>query len=162
MKIRHFLWVEQKIWNFCQNIHQCVTGRGRVAGSIDQKYLEQIVRDFNKTLNGETGQEESSSVIFDEPIDIPEPELNQMTTNVFQNSSDDSDWEGYQVEDEFLADLDIVYIENEAEILSASVTFVLFSVFMSHFYWDCPIKFVFYQLMSLEVVHVNMKIALMS
>ena len=105
-----------------------------MAGSIDQKYLEQIVRDFNKTLNGETGQEQSSSVIFDEPIDIPEPELNQITTNVFQNSSDDSDWEGYQVEDEFLADLDIVYRENEAEILSASVTFVLFSVFMSHFY----------------------------
>ena len=110
------------------------TGRGRVVGSIDQKYLEQIVRDFNKTINGETGQEQSSSVIFDEPIDIPEPELNQITTNVFQNSSDDSDWEGYQVEDEFLADLDIVYRENEAEILSASVTFVLFSVFMSHFY----------------------------
>ena len=95
------------------------TGRGRVVGSIDQKYLEQIVQDFNKTINGGTEEDnlhQSSLVIFDDPIDIPEPELSEITTRVFQNTSidatdeaDDDLWESVEVSDEFLADIDIIY-----------------------------------------------------
>ena len=94
-----------------------MTGRGRVVGSIDQKYLEQIVQDFNKTINGGMEEEEnlhqSSLVIFDDPIDIPEPELSEITTKVFQNTTnadeDDDVWNDVEVSDEFLADIDIVY-----------------------------------------------------
>ena len=86
------------------------TGRGRVAGSIDQEYLEQIVQDFNKTINGEAerGLGSSSSVIFDDPIDIPEPELEDITTKVFQSTSS-SPWSEAETEEEFVADVDIIY-----------------------------------------------------
>ena len=87
------------------------TGRGRVAGSIDQEYLEQIVQDFNKTINGEEAERglgSSSSVIFDDPIDIPEPELEDITTKVFQSTSS-SPWSEAETEEEFVADVDIIY-----------------------------------------------------
>ena len=89
------------------------TGRGRIAGSIDQKYLEQIVQDFNKTINGGMEEEilQSSSVIFDDPIDIPEPELNEITTKVFQKNSSNDNWDNIDISDEFLADMDITYIK---------------------------------------------------
>ena len=89
------------------------TGRGRVVGSIDQKYLEQIVQDFNKTINGGKEQEvtpSSSLVIFDDPIDIPGSELEEMTTKVFQKTPQNQDsWDDAEVSDEFLADVDIIY-----------------------------------------------------
>ena len=118
------------------------TGRGRVAGSIDQKYLEQIVQDFNKTINGD--QQEAtlqSSIIFDQPIDIAQPELDEISTQVFQNSnsSDNSVWENYEVSDEFLADLDVVYKETSSDGNSvkttafAGTTFVL-CLFMTRIY----------------------------
>ena len=87
------------------------TGRGRVVGSIDQKYLEQIVQDFNKTINGGKEQElspSSSLVIFDDPIDIPGSELEEMTTKVFQTTQHDP-WDDAEVSDEFLADVDVIY-----------------------------------------------------
>ena len=87
------------------------TGRGRVSGSIDQKYLEQIVQDFNKTINGEKEQEptpSSSLVIFDDPIDIPGSELDEMTTKVFQGTPQDP-WDDAEISDEFLADVDVIY-----------------------------------------------------
>ena len=85
---------------------------GRVIGSIDQKYLEQIVQEFNKTINSNIGRntalESPENVVnFEDPIDIPEPELNQLSTQVFQN--DNPDWEGLDISDEFLADVDIIY-----------------------------------------------------
>ena len=63
---------------------------GRVIGSIDQKYLEQIVQEFNKTINSNmisntTYKSTKNLVNFEDPIDIPEPELNQLSTQVFQN-----------------------------------------------------------------------------
>ena len=80
-------------------------------GSIDQKYLEQIVQDFNKTINGGKEQElspSSSLVIFDDPIDIPGSELEEMTTKVFQTPQQDP-WDDAEVSDEFLADVDVIY-----------------------------------------------------
>ena len=41
----------------------------RVAGSIDQEYLEQIVNDFNRSLTHDEAGEEAS-VNFDDPIDV--------------------------------------------------------------------------------------------
>ena len=89
---------------------------GRVIGTIDQKYLEQIVQEFNKTINSNLGRSttpESSEnfVIFENPIDIPEPDLDELTTQVFQN--DHQDWEGLEISEEFLADVDVVYLERD-------------------------------------------------
>ena len=71
----------------------------RIAGSIDQEYLEQIVRDFNKTLNSNNNEakDESSEVDvnFDEPVDIPEPEVPDFSKNGFLGKS------GRNLEDEF-------------------------------------------------------------
>ena len=89
---------------------------GRVIGSIDQQYLEQIVQEFNKTINSNLGRSttpESSEnfVIFENPIDIPEPDLDELTTQVFQN--DNPDWDGLEISEEFLADVDVVYLEKD-------------------------------------------------
>ena len=90
---------------------------GRVIGSIDQTYLEQIVQEFNKTINSNLGRsttpESSENLVnFEHPIDIPEPELDELTTQVFQN--DQSDWDGLEISEEFLADVDVVYLEKES------------------------------------------------
>ena len=114
------------------------TGRGRVVGSIDQKYLEQIVQDFNKTINGGKEQENSpssSSVIFDDPIDIPGSELEEMTTKVFQKTSDDP-WDSSEISDEFLADVDVIYKDKNSGcytlfesktiiVMAASIPFII-------------------------------------
>lgn len=126
---------------FKRSLIFATTGRGRVAGSIDQKYLEQIVQDFNKTINGDQQEATSqSSIIFDQPIDIPQPELDEITTNrVFHNnsSSENRMWENYNVSDEFLADLDVVYKEtssNAAKTRTFVWTTFVFCVFMTHIY----------------------------
>ena len=110
------------------------TGRGRVVGSIDQKYLEQIVQDFNKTINGGEEREiqQSSSVIFDDPIDIGEPELNEITTQVFQNESSD-DWDGIDMSDEFLADVEVVYHHKNHSNMNLPVFWLLFIVLLLTF-----------------------------
>ena len=100
-----------------------------MVGSIDQKYLEQIVQDFNKTINGGEEREiqQSSSVIFDDPIDIGEPELNEITTKVFQNESSD-DWDGIDMSDEFLADVEVVYHHRNHSNINLPVFWLLFIV----------------------------------
>ena len=76
------------------------------------------------------------------PIDIAQPELDEITTTqVFQNnnSSDNRMWENYEVSDEFLADLDVVYKETSSTGNSvktrafAGTTFVL-CLFMTRIY----------------------------
>ena len=108
---------------------------GRVIGSIDQQYLEQIVQEFNKTINSNLGRSttpESSEnfVIFENPIDIPEPDLDELTTQVFQN--DHQDWEGLEISEEFLADVDVVYLEKDISssfaMLGQIYSTLLFSV----------------------------------
>ena len=89
---------------------------GRVIGSIDQKYLEQIVQEFNKTINSNLGRsttpDSSENLVnFEHPIDIPEPDLDELTTQVFQN--DHHDWDGLEISEEFLADVDVVYLEKD-------------------------------------------------
>ena len=102
-----------------------------MVGSIDQKYLEQIVQDFNKTINGEKEKEiqQSSSVIFDDPIDIGEPELNEITTQVFQNESSNY-WEGIDMSDEFLADVEVVYHGRNHTNINLPVFRLLFMIFL--------------------------------
>ena len=83
----------------------------RVAGSIDQEYLEQIVRDFNKTLNSNDEEEEKSpdfDVNFDEPVDIPEPELPDFSKGGFLGKSG-RNLDDFDRSDQFLADVKIVY-----------------------------------------------------
>ena len=105
-------------------------------GSIDQKYLEQIVQDFNKTINGGKEQEvtpSSSLVIFDDPIDIPGSELEEMTTKVFQNTPQNKDsWDDAEVSDEFLADVDIIYkdVDSGSQTKIKSWTFILIATFI--------------------------------
>ena len=105
-------------------------------GSIDQKYLEQIVQDFNKTINGGKEQEvtpSSSLVIFDDPIDIPGSELEEMTTKVFQNTPQNKDsWDDAEVSDEFLADVDIIYkdVDSGSQTKIKSWTFILIASFI--------------------------------
>ena len=89
---------------------------GRVIGSIDQKYLEQIVQEFNKTINSNLGRSTTSEsledlVNFEHPIDIPEPDLDELTTQVFHNDS--PDWDGLEISEKFLADVDVVYLEKD-------------------------------------------------
>ena len=112
---------------------------GRVIGTIDQKYLEQIVQEFNKTINSNLGRsstpESSENLVnFEHPIDIPEPDLDelQLTTQVFQNDNPDPDWDGLEISEEFLADVDVVYLQNDISssiaILGQIVSTLLFSV----------------------------------
>lgn len=85
----------------------------RVAGSIDQEYLEQIVRDFNKTLNS-NGDKESKEelsqfdVNFDEPVDIPVPEVPDFSKGGLLAKSG-RNLDEFDQSDEFLADVKIVY-----------------------------------------------------
>ena len=115
---------------------------GRVIGSIDQKYLEEIVQEFNKTINSNLGrstlttpQSSENLVNFEHPIDIPEPDLAELTTvttvttQVFQN---DQDWDGLEISEEFLADVDVVYLEKDISssfaMLGQIYSSLLFSV----------------------------------
>ena len=108
-------------------------------GSIDQKYLEQIVQEFNKTINSNLGrstlttpQSSENLVNFEHPIDIPEPDLAELTTvttvttQVFQN---DQDWDGLEISEEFLADVDVVYLEKD---ISSSIAILgqIYSTFL--------------------------------
>ena len=102
---------------------------GRVIGSIDQKYLEQIVQEFNKTINSNLGrsttpQSSENLVNFEHPIDIPGQDLDELTTQVFQY--DPPDWE---ISDEFLADVDVVYLEKD---ISSSIAILaqIYSTFL--------------------------------
>ena len=76
----------------------------RVAGSIDQEYLEQIVNDFNRSLTHDEAGEEAS-VNFDDPIDLADLPL-------FHNEDLDhpEDMEGdLDNSDDFPVDFDIIY-----------------------------------------------------
>ena len=103
----------------------------RIAGSIDQEYLEQIVRDFNKTLNSnnEEGNEELSNfdVNFDEPVDIPAPEVPGFNKDgLFVKSGRNLD--ELDKSDEFLADVTIVYKDSASsgyKQMSSSLIFIL-------------------------------------
>ena len=108
---------------------------GRVIGTIDQKYLEQIVQEFNKTINSNLGRsstpESSENLVnFEHPIDIPDPDLDELTTQVFQ--SDNPDWDGLEISEEFLADVDVVYLEKDVSsgiaMLGKIYSTLLFSV----------------------------------
>ena len=104
---------------------------GRVIGSIDQKYLEQIVQEFNKTINSKmisntTYKSTKNLVNFEDPIDIPEPELNQLSTQVFQNGK--NNWDDREISEEFLAD--VVYEDispNKSPIYRKKMSSILFS-----------------------------------
>ena len=103
----------------------------RIAGSIDQEYLEQIVRDFNKTLNSnnEEGNEGLSTfdVNFDEPVDIPEPEVPDFSKESLLNKSG-RDLDELDESDEFLADVTIVYKDSASrshKLITSSFIFIL-------------------------------------
>jgi len=103
----------------------------RIAGSIDQEYLEQIVRDFNKTLNSnnEDGNEELSNfdVNFDEPVDIPAPEVPGFNKDGLVVKSG-RNLDEFDKSDEFLADVTIVYKDSASsgyKQMSSSLIFIL-------------------------------------
>ena len=82
----------------------------RVAGSIDQEYLEQIVNDFNRSLTHDEAEEEAT-VNFDDPIDVADLPL-------FDNEElmDEADYNlNHDIEgdldnsDDFPVDFDIIY-----------------------------------------------------
>ena len=91
----------------------------RIAGSIDQKYLEQIVRDFNRTLNSNDEEKDeklsSFDVNFDNPVDIPEPELPDFSDKDFQQKLG-RNLEDLEESDEFLADVSVVYKDSASNI----------------------------------------------
>ena len=84
----------------------------RVAGSIDQEYLEQIVNDFNRSLtHNELGGE--ATVNFDDPIDVDdlpsfdnEDANNDVDYDVFPREDIDEDLDN---SDDFPVDFDIIY-----------------------------------------------------
>ena len=84
----------------------------RVAGSIDQEYLEQIVNDFNRSLtHKELGGE--ATVNFDDPIDVDdlplfdsEDAINDVDYKVFPREDIDEDLDN---SDDFPVDFDIIY-----------------------------------------------------
>ena len=84
----------------------------RVAGSIDQEYLEQIVNDFNRSLtHKELGGE--ATVNFDDPIDVDDLPLfdnedanNDVDYKVFPREDIDEDLDNSDV---FPVDFDIIY-----------------------------------------------------
>ena len=63
-------------------------------------------------------------VNFEHPIDIPGQDLDELTTQVFQY--DPPDWE---ISDEFLADVDVVYLEKD---ISSSIAILaqIYSTFL--------------------------------
>ena len=83
----------------------------RVAGSIDQEYLEQIVNDFNRSLTHDDADEEAT-VNFDDPIDVADLPL-------FDDEGFVNEEEGYKHleadegdldnSDDFPVDFDIIY-----------------------------------------------------
>ena len=82
----------------------------RVAGSIDQEYLEQIVNDFNRSLTHDEAEEEAT-VNFDDPIDVAELPLfdneelvNEADYNLNHDIEGDLD-----NSDDFPVDFDIIY-----------------------------------------------------
>ena len=93
------------------------------------------MQEFNKTINSNLGRsstpESSENLVnFEHPIDIPDPDLDELTTQVFQN--DNPDWDGLEISEEFLADVDVVYLQNDISssigILGQIVSTLLFSV----------------------------------
>ena len=104
----------------------------RVVGSIDQAYLEQIVRDFNRsdfrldfskdfkqyyrTINpaGRANQvaNSESELNFDEPIDLVGPEL--ALPALLPAEERDKAGRRVEEEEEFLADVTVVYSEQES------------------------------------------------
>ena len=95
------------------------------------------MQEFNKTINSNLGRsstpESSENLVnFEHPIDIPEPYLDelQLTTQVFQK--DNPDWDGLEISEEFLADVDVVYLQNDISssiaILGQIGSTLLFSV----------------------------------
>ena len=82
----------------------------RVAGSIDQEYLEQIVNDFNRSLTHDEAEEEAT-VNFDDPIDVADLPLfdngDLMNEADFDHPEDvDGDLDN---SDDFPVDFDIIY-----------------------------------------------------
>ena len=76
----------------------------RVAGSIDQEYLQQIVREFNRSLTPE--EEQEFRVNFEDPVDIAElPDFAQ------QSNMDDLD-----NSDDFPVDVSIIYGETDSSL----------------------------------------------
>ena len=115
-----------------------LNGTTRIAGSIDQEYLEQIVRDFNKTLNSnnEAGTDEQLlgfDVNFDEPVDIPVPEIPDFNKDILQKTG--RNLEELDESDEFLAGVTIVYKDSASRdhnLRTGNVIFILiFYVFIS-------------------------------
>ena len=82
----------------------------RVAGSIDQEYLEQIVNDFNRSLTHDEAEEEAT-VNFDDPIDVADLPL--FDNEELMNEADynlNHDIEGdLDNSDDFPVDFDIIY-----------------------------------------------------
>ena len=84
----------------------------RVAGSIDQEYLEQIVNDFNRSLTHDEAEEEAT-VNFDDPIDVADLPLFDNGDIVNEedysfNSSEDIEGD-LDNSDDFPVDFDIIY-----------------------------------------------------
>merc|ERR550517_1746108 len=84
----------------------------RVAGSIDQEYLEQIVNDFNRSLTNDEAEEEAT-VNFDDPIDVAELPLfdnEELMNEADYNLNRPDDIEGdLDNSDDFPVDFDIIY-----------------------------------------------------
>ena len=84
----------------------------RVAGSIDQEYLEQIVNDFNRSLTHDEAEEEAT-VNFDDPIDVADLPLfdNEDIVNEADYSFDrpEDDEGDLDNSDDFPVDFDIIY-----------------------------------------------------
>ena len=83
----------------------------RVAGSIDQEYLEQIVNDFNRSLTHDDADEEAT-VNFDDPIDVADLPLFDDEGFVKEeedykhSEADEGDLDN---SDDFPVDFDIIY-----------------------------------------------------
>ena len=101
----------------------------RVAGSIDQEYLEQIVNDFNRSLTHDDADEEAT-VNFDDPIDVADLPL-------FDDEGflkEEEDYKHSEVDegdldnsDDFPVDFDIIYDKpsSGASYVKASVLLVI-------------------------------------
>ena len=91
---------------------------GRLIGSIDQRYLEKIVQEFNQTINSDirrnTTHPGEDLINFEDPIDLSLPSMNELTTQVFQN--DNTDWDGLEISEDILADVDYVYSHDYSPI----------------------------------------------
>lgn len=106
----------------------------RIAGSIDQEYLEQIVRDFNNTLNSNNQEENEKlsnfDVNFDEPVDIPEPEVPGFNKDglIVKSGRNLEELDELDESEEFLADVTIVYKDRASSCqnnLSSKFIFII-------------------------------------